>query len=114
MKTLDQISLSDQDRRAVEAAAKVLRATLPVDQIILYGSKARGEDRPDSDLDLLVLTSRKLSWNEKQDVVHQLFPLQLEFDVLLSTLKISTYEWEEGLYQVLPIKTEITRDGVIV
>ncbi len=43
MRTLDQIGLSDKDRRAVQAAARLLKQRFPIDQVILYGSKARGD-----------------------------------------------------------------------
>jgi predicted nucleotidyltransferase len=32
-----------------------------VDSIIVYGSKARGDDTPESDIDLLVLAGRSLT-----------------------------------------------------
>jgi len=30
-----------------------------IEEIILFGSVARGDDRPDSDIDILVITSRE-------------------------------------------------------
>jgi predicted nucleotidyltransferase len=41
-----------------------LTAGLPVESIVLYGSKARGDDTFESDIDLLVLTARSLSPDE--------------------------------------------------
>lgn len=54
----------------VDMIRSILHKVAPNAQIILYGSEARGEARPDSDIDLLILvdepqllqnTSRKLS-----------------------------------------------------
>ena len=44
------------DTHALNIAAAVQRQ-LPEDSVILYGSRARGEHRPDSDVDLLIITS---------------------------------------------------------
>ena len=114
MRRLDQIRLSDTDRRAIQAAAAALREHLPVDQVILYGSKARGDDDDESDIDLLVLTSRPLTPDEDRSVVSLLFPLQLEFDVMLSSVEIPRDEWDHGVYQVMPLRYEVERDGVAV
>ena len=44
------------DTHALNIAAAVQRQ-LPQDSVILYGSRARGDHRPDSDVDLLIVTS---------------------------------------------------------
>ena len=41
----------------IEEAGRRLAAAAPDAEIILFGSSARGEARPDSDLDLLVIES---------------------------------------------------------
>jgi predicted nucleotidyltransferase len=61
MKALDQIALSPADRKAVEAAAAILRRQFPVSRVTLFGSKARGEDHPEADIDLLAVTGRPLT-----------------------------------------------------
>jgi hypothetical protein len=50
MKTLADIALQENERRAIEAAARLLRAEFPVQQVILFGSKARGSGDDESDL----------------------------------------------------------------
>jgi predicted nucleotidyltransferase len=114
MKTLEQIRLEPNERAAIEAAAALLRKQLPVGQVILFGSKARGDDHADSDIDLLSLTSRRLSWDEKEQVVPLLSPIQDQYDVFFGTIEIPEDDWYDGIYQVLPLRTEIERDGVVV
>ena len=114
MRTLKNISLEDKDRQAVERAAVILRERFPVEQVVLFGSKARGDADSESDIDLLVLTSRPMSHAEQDSITDAIFDVQLELDVTISTLIVSTEEWEHGLCQVLPIKYEVDRDGVAV
>jgi predicted nucleotidyltransferase len=114
MRTLTDTHLKRQDRRAIDEAARLLRECFPVEQVTLFGSKARGTDDPDSDIDLLALTSRPLSWKERGAMIDALFDVQLAHDVLFNVLAIPTREWKEGPYIVLPIHEEIDRDGVEV
>jgi len=112
MKRFDDIDLSERDRLAIAAAAAVLRERFPVDRVVLFGSKARGEADHESDIDLLVLTTRSMTWEEQSRITEALYPLQLEHDVIFSPMIVSVDEWSTGLYHVLPIRKEVDRDGV--
>jgi predicted nucleotidyltransferase len=79
---------------------------------LLFGSKATGRDRPDSDIDLLVVTSRPLLWRERDAVIDALFDVEMEHDVLISVMVVSESDWDSAPYRVLPIREEIDRDGV--
>ena len=81
---------------------------------MLYGSKARGTDDAESDIDLLVLTSRKLDWRERDAITDALFEVELAHDVVLSTLVLPASEWEHGRVAVLPIHDAIESSGVLV
>ncbi len=112
MRNIQDLALKPKDRDAILTASRLLRERFPIENIILFGSKARGEDDDESDIDLLILTSRKLAWRERQAITDALFPVQLAHDVLISTLVAPASEWSEGIYQVLPIHDEVERDGV--
>jgi len=112
MKKIAEIQLHARDRAAIDDAADLLRRRFPVAGIILFGSKARGDDDSESDIDLLVLTSRALSRRERHAMTDALFPLQLQYDVVLSVLILPVQEWEQGIVSVLPIHDEILEQGV--
>ena len=112
MRTLERLRLSRNDETAIKAARQVLFTGFPVERVILFGSKARGTGDAESDIDLLVLTSRELTWREREAVVGALYEIQLRYDVLLSPLVVHTAEWEAGMYSVLPLHREIERDGI--
>jgi predicted nucleotidyltransferase len=112
MKKLSDINLSDDEIVAIEEATKLLRNSFPVEEIILFGSKSRGDDDPESDIDLLVLTTRALTRKERHHLSDVLFPIQLKYDVVLSPLVVSAKEWRYGLISVLPIHDEIETQGV--
>jgi predicted nucleotidyltransferase len=112
MRTLDDVPLAPAERQAIEAAAAALRARFPVTEIVLFGSKARGDSEPESDIDLLVLTARKLDWQEERTILHELFDIGMRFDVVFSPLTVEAGSWRDGVHSVLPIHTEVEREGV--
>ena len=114
VRTLDDIALSKKDRHAIQAAAAVVRQRFPIEQVVLFGSKARGEGDAHSDIDLLMLTQHPVGWRERDEINRVMFDLQLKLEVMLTTMIVSAQDWNEGVYQVMPIREEIDRDGAIV
>ncbi len=114
MKTLDSIQLPVRIRSAVQEASARLKAELPVSRVILFGSQARGQAGPDSDVDLLVLTTCPVSRDLKTKISDILFEIDLKDDVILTSLQVQENEWNTGLVSQLLIHQEVERDGCIV
>ncbi len=85
-----------------------------VESILLYGSVARGEADDESDIDLLVLTSRKLSRPERHQITDQVYEVNLAENTNFSTLVVDRLAWENGIFSVLPIHEQITKEGIPV
>ena len=112
VRTLGQIKLNQSDRTAIESAAKCLRESLPVERLILFGSKARGDDSADSDIDLLVLTRDPTDRLLRRRALDLLYPLEVRREKWFGLLLVSLHDWDHGLYQAMPIRSEIEREGV--
>ena len=79
--------------------------------LLLYGSRARGDNRPDSDWDLLVLLNRPQ--NENTDFNTISYPLmELGFDLgqYFSVHTYSQQEWQNMSY--LPFYKNVERDKI--
>lgn len=113
MRHLDQVNLKARERDAIRQATALLKSQFDIARIILFGSKARGDDRLDSDIDLLVLTNTPASQAEKAEIVGALFDLELELNVVLSVMVVGADEWELGGLQALPIHARIQEEGVL-
>jgi len=113
MRTLEQLPLTEREKRAIKEAAKLLKEKFMVSEVILFGSKARGDDDPESDIDLLLLTPEPLSWQERENIINTLFDVELAYDVVISIMDTTVSEWENGVFTVLPIHKNISRDGVV-
>ncbi len=113
MKTTDDLTtLSNQEKKAIAKASEILKQRFQVKEVILFGSKARGDDDTDSDIDLLLLTEKSLHWKERQAVIHELFDIEMAYEVVISILDTTVSEWKNGIFTVFPIHQDIMRDGV--
>lgn len=64
-------------------------------EVILFGSRARGTHREHSDWDFLILIDREeLTNREKDDLRDILYDLELELDEIISTIIHTKKEWE--------------------
>ena len=109
---IDRIALKARDRAAITEAVAVLRSRFSAESVTLYGSKAGGTDDAESDIDLLVLTSRALAWRERAELIDALFDIGLAHGVVISPLVVPSIEWAQGRCSVLPIHDVIASTGV--
>lgn len=114
MNTLSRINLKSADRDALLAVAEALRLTTAVNRIVLFGSKARGDDRADSDIDLLVLLDGPADSNIKDALRQKMFEIEMDRDVCISLLIRSADEWDYGILQAAFIHSEIEEQGVLL
>ena len=114
MRALSDIRLRQNDQRALEAASKILRERFPVARLVLFGSKARGDDEEDSDIDLLILVDAEVDMSLRRRIREALYALQREMNVSFGEMIVAVKEWDEGIYQAMPIRIEIDREGALL
>jgi predicted nucleotidyltransferase len=69
--------------------------------LLLYGSIARNQSGPASDIDLLVLLNRPFDYfRELRRIVELLYPTQLESEQLISAKPASLDDFEQGVIQL--------------
>ena len=106
------LPLAEADRDTISEIVAALRGRWLVDSIILYGSKARGDDTPESDIDLLVLTHRPLSPEENGGMRSVSRAIGLKHGTWPELYIRTADEWWHGVYQAAPIRKEIDAEGV--
>jgi uncharacterized protein len=114
VKLWTEVPLTSEERAGVRETVRLLRTALPVERIVLFGSKCRGDGDPESDIDILVLTRRPTSRAERHAACDLTYPVQLAHDVVISLLIVSVDEWRHGPISALPIRREIEEQGATV
>ncbi len=112
MTTLEDLKLKRNEKAAIQEATRILKERFPVKDVILFGSKARGDSDQESDIDLLLLTTNPIDWRERHRMVDALFDVEMKHDVIISIVVNTIQDWNRGICTVLPIHEEISREGV--
>lgn len=85
----------------------------PKAKIILFGSRARGDARKDSDWDLLILIDNQ-NIREKEDLFRdRLYDLELETGEIISMFIYSNKEWTSR-HKITPLYQNIKKEGVVL
>ena len=107
--------LRPEEAQAVEEFREKLLAALPdqVRDVILFGSKARSDGHPESDVDLLVILENPTK--EQTDMVHD-----LAFDILFDRgidLSAITFSREEAMRKQelgTPLMRNVAEEGIVI
>ena len=111
---MSAVKLNASQTEALNQIKARVDADFPVVDFILYGSATRGEADEESDLDLLIVVSEPISRYRRHEITDIVFEVNLQFETNFSTLVVDRATWETGMISVLPIRSEILKDGVSV
>ncbi|SMB95859.1 Nucleotidyltransferase domain-containing protein [Thermanaeromonas toyohensis ToBE] len=89
------------------------KKNLPIKSVILFGSQARGDYEPDSDIDVLVVTER-LDTEIREAILDEAFEISLSEDVMLIPLIYDLEKFESPLFRSGPLYQSITQEGIII
>jgi uncharacterized protein len=85
----------------------------PTAKVILFGSRARGDARHDSDWDILILIKDSVTTEIEKAFRYKLFDLELETGEVFSTFVYNKDTWNKK-HKVTPFYKSIKREGVLL
>lgn len=115
MQTYDTWDKKTPDsEKLIKLVEHAIHSVVPDADIILYGSRARGDEGRLSDWDFLILINQPLTQNIVRAIRDRLYDIELATDTVISSILRTKNEWASKLYAVLPFKRAVDTDGVMV
>ncbi|MEX0598758.1 MAG: nucleotidyltransferase domain-containing protein [Candidatus Paceibacterota bacterium] len=91
---------------------KSVRKVSPGAKIILYGSEARGEAEPDSDIDVLILAdTEEIAYKEKIAITDAIYDIELKTGVIISPLVYTQKQWDNRPFMT-PFYINVMNEGI--
>ena len=105
---------SAQEARLLRQVKEAVRQAEPQAQVILFGSRARGDAGEESDWDLLVLVDGEVDRRRKDAIRQGLYALTLTLPDCpsLSAIVHSRTEWDSPLFHAMPFHERVDAEGV--
>lgn len=97
----------------VDRIAKILHQVAPDSKAILYGSEARGDARPDSDIDILIILPDDYDTyaRRKIEITESLYDVELSTGISVSPLIVLKSLWER---MKTPFTCNVAKDGILL
>jgi uncharacterized protein len=89
----------------------LVREIDPTADVILYGSRARGDEHPESDWDLLILVDSKTDLDYERVFRHRLYEIELDLGEVSSVSVYNKNEWRLN-HWMTPLYQNINKEGL--
>jgi predicted nucleotidyltransferase len=87
----------------------------PDSEVYLFGSRARGTHKRNSDWDLLILVDGKVDWPRKENLNNELFEFELENSLDLNTIIRNKLYWQKDrLIKQTPFYINVQKERVVL
>lgn len=99
------------DLKILEEFSAQVRQQFPGAQIWAFGSRARGNAKPDSDFDICVVVDQldRTTWKTLSNIAWE---IGFKHDVVITTVKYSRQQFESSPYTASPLVHSILAEGI--
>lgn len=103
--------MKSEDSLISSRIRKLIREIDPYADVILYGSRARGDYNPESDWDILILVDATVDLDYERLFRHKLYDLELETGEVFSISVYNITDWKSR-YWMTPLFQNVSKEGV--
>lgn len=112
-KVMEIESLIDREKEAVQELIESVSKSFDLEEVILFGSKARGDYHKYSDIDIMFILREK-----KEDDRFRMSGLSFDVNIKYDTNIYAAIDykdlWSNPEYLTLPLPQNIQQDGVLL
>jgi predicted nucleotidyltransferase len=95
--------------RRIKAAVRMVE---PDAEVWLFGSQARGDARPESDWDVLILLDGPVDDEREKTLRRRLFDLELDAGEAISPVIHSRAEWSSSPLNITPFHKHVNEEAI--
>lgn len=99
-------------KKLIEQIRHAVHDVEPGAEIILYGSRSRGEALPESDWDLLILVDGPIDDKRTDRIRHRLYEIEWKSGEVISSIVRGREEWNSDLYRAMPFHQRVQQEGM--
>jgi predicted nucleotidyltransferase len=115
MKTLEELKiLNKKEKEALKELKSRLKKQISNTDVILYGSKARGNSEKFSDIDLLILVDKKVDRKLKEKIIDIRYDIELKYDVVFGLVIENKNFWDSSLANAMPFHQNVEKEGILL
>ncbi len=96
----------------LERVKQAVHEVEPEADIILYGSRARGDAHAESDWDFLILLNGVVDEARTDAIRHRLYDIEWDCGEVLCSVVRSRQEWNSSLHQGTPFAKILREQGI--
>ena len=109
---LDKINLNYNELQGLNRAIIDLTCRYPfIEQVILYGSKARGDSIEESDIDILIVTEYPVPRETKYLISDVIYNYELKHDIIISAIIVPRADYRN---KMTPFLMDVRREGILI
>jgi uncharacterized protein len=105
--------MKEKDEHIATRIRTEIKRIDPKAKVVLFGSRARGDARKDSDWDLLILIDSQ-NIREKEDLFRdKIYDMELETGEIISMFVYNNKDWTSR-HKITPLYKSIKKEGVVL
>src|SRR4029453_16971664 len=101
-----------QRAELLERIIQAVHEVEPEADIVLYGSRARGNAHEESDWDFLILLDGVVDDARTDAIRHRLYEVEWDCDEVLCSIVRSRQDWDSSLQQATPFAKILREQGI--
>jgi len=101
-----------KDLKIVNKFRSLLQERVKLHQLILFGSRARGDAEPDSDMDVVVVLDEPRTLEARDVVSDSAWEAGFDACVVVASVVFTREEWENGPEYYSPFAEAVRSEGI--